>query len=251
MTFSSIENLLTTDDIFEYVVSPEDVIKFFFQHQKRIAEASLRGDDIWFFSSSECEVACTPDKHGSLFNKACIGCALVCRMVESSKYPGFFETDNKVCFTAGSRTFRLRKFPGDRDSAAEVFRMNSLLTKILEPAKSSGALLFCYECNGTIVFVEEVSNVAKLGFGFDLLCAMKRKNEVSRQKIDMLLNRIDEIDELLRNARYSLCKFNTGQISLVDENGELTCRILAKKSDTINTENPVAIKGFVPVSKLR
>lgn len=238
MASFSFEEILTPDDIFEKVISPEDVILFFNEHQKKLAKVILSGEDHWIFNSckNNCSIKCTPKEKGNLPRVSCIGCTLSCRLSENCEFPDFFES--KKIYEIGNKKIRLRKKSlEDGETGVGHFLKNCILTFLLDEIDSGGAFLFYYECSGNSILIEEMSNSA--GYGFNGVIKMKNERKLSNTDLQMLVEKAKQVDLILRENKYSLKNFSPKQIMFVTDSKQKFSFRLAGKSDDVIGEDPV------------
>lgn len=209
----SLSKILTTDDIFENIISSKDVLDFFREHQKRLAEKVLNGEDYWIFQSSNCKIKCRTKEKGNLPRPGCIGCVLSCRLTRDCSYPGF--ASEKKIVEVGDRMIRFtKKEISERDILERRFVNNSILTYFLDDFASGGAILFCYECDNQVILIEEFSN--SVGFGFNGIIRGKRDGKIGEVDIQKLLAKIDAIDKKLEDENFILDNFKETQIAIIN-----------------------------------
>lgn len=231
------DDILIPDDIFENVISQEDVYNFFIRHQKRIGKSVLDGQDQWFYKSNRCEIGAVPGCKGNLVKKACLGCTLACRLTQDCVFPKFFEKESKTVYEIGRSILRVyEKGRNEKEKFAKKFANDSILTYLLDEYNSGGGILFVYECCGKIIVIMEASS--PIGFGFDGIISRKGKNIMCQEKLDGLIDKIKNIDRVLRqnNFVFQALSDKTKNFAIVyTPNGELSIKFYSSEEDKVDS----------------
>lgn len=240
---TTFDEIRSTDDIFERVISPKDVRDFFIFHHKRLWKRFKETSESWTFESTRCEIKATPGKKGNACHIGCIGCVLTCRLLLNCTFPKFFP-DNRVYYTIEyprkniiSTVHFRKKSESESEKFETLFNNNAILTYLLDDVGSGGGILFSYKCQGSIILVCESAN--DLGFGFNGFINKEKSANLTVKEVEAFLKRLENIDKILRENKFFFRNLSDNNIAITDDScGNLSVKFFPGEQDKIYHDLP-------------
>jgi len=236
------DEIRSTDDIFEKVISPKDVYDFFIFHQKRFWTRFKETSESWTFESNHCEIKAISGKNGNTCYIGCIGCVLTCRLLLDCTFPNFFPGAKvyKIEYprrnVISAMTFYKRS-ESETEKFRTLFRNNSTLTYLLDEVGSGGGILFSYKCQGSIILVCESAN--DLGFGFNGFIHKEKSEKLTVKEVEMFVKRLESIDKILKENKFFFLKLSDDNIAITDDPcGNLSVKLFPGEQDKIYPDKP-------------